>query len=82
MGVGFDAARRHDFPGGIKHPAHVFGKSAGGGHGHDSLALDRHVPVAHAPRGDYLAAADDQVQHLRPSFPYRARPVLSMNTRV
>ena len=70
VGVGLDAPGHDYLAGGVDDSGHVVGQGIRGGHRHDLFPLDRHVPIAHSPGGNDLAAADDQVQHNLPSFSY------------
>ena len=63
VGVGFDAAGDDHLAGGVDDAGDIVGHGVGGGDGDDFFALDADIPVADAPGGDDLAAADNQVQH-------------------
>ena len=64
MGVGLNAAREDDHPGGVNGlPRSDVVQRAGGSHGGNQFSLDANVHLACAPRRDHGPTLDNQVQH-------------------
>ena len=62
VGVGLDAARRHDQAGGVEHPGAVRRERARERDGDDPLAGDADLPGPGAVGRDHLAAPDHEIE--------------------